>query len=98
MVHLSRRQFEEAVERALERVPEEFLANLDNAAVTVEEEPSREVLRELDVPEGDTLLGAYFGTPVGERSVFHLPTGPDRIVIYRGWISYSLKYPLDLVV
>ena len=84
MVRLSHKQFEDAVERALARVPEEFLERLDNAAITVEEEPSAEILRDLDVPDGETLLGAYFGTPVSERSVFNLPVGPDRIAIYRG--------------
>jgi predicted Zn-dependent protease with MMP-like domain len=83
MVRLSRKQFEDAVERAIERVPEEFLDYLENVAVTIEDEPSDEVLDELEVADDETLFGAYFGTPVGERSVFDVQTSPDRIEIYR---------------
>jgi predicted Zn-dependent protease with MMP-like domain len=83
MPRLSPRQFESAVSRALERIPAEFQPHLENVAIVIEEEPSDEVLDDLEVPEGETLLGAYFGVPVGERSVWDVTTGPDRIEIYR---------------
>ena len=49
-----------------------------------QEEPGPEVLADLEVPGGETLFGAYFGTPHGERSVFDTQVEPDRIVIYKG--------------
>ena len=44
---------------------------------------SVDLLADLDVPEGDTLFGAYFGVPAGEKSVFDSTIEPDVIVIYK---------------
>lgn len=73
---MSREAFEEMVADALDEVPGELLALLDNVAFFVEDEP----------PAGDPeLLGLYDGTPLTERySDWGAPRLPDRITIYRG--------------
>ena len=83
MPRISSREFDLAVEQALERIPEEFLRHIEEVTILVEEEPSEEVLADLGVPAGDTLFGAYFGVPVGEKSVFDTAIEPDVIVIYK---------------
>ena len=83
MPKMSLEAFHRAVQEAMDRIPEAFLRHIENVAVLVEEEPSPEVLAELEIPEGDTLFGVYFGIPVGEKSLFDVPVEPDRIVIYR---------------
>jgi len=84
MPRLPRKQFDQAVERALDRIPEEFIGHIRDVAVVVEQEPDPEILDELGVPEGETLFGVYLGTPLGQKSIFDLAVEPDRIVIYRG--------------
>ena len=84
MPRLSSREFDLAVEQALDRIPEEFLRHIREVTILVEEEPSEEVLSDLDVPEGETLFGAYLGVPAGEKSVFDTTVEPDLIVIYKG--------------
>ncbi len=83
MPQLSAKAFERAVQEAMDRIPREFLRHIENVAVLVLDEPSDEVLEDLGVPEGETLFGAYFGVPVGEKSLFDVPVEPDRIEIYR---------------
>jgi len=83
MPRLSSKEFDRAVEQALDRIPEAFLRHIEEVTILVEEEPSAEVLTDLDVPEGETLFGAYFGVPAGEKSVFDSTIEPDLIVIYR---------------
>jgi len=83
MPRLSSKEFDRAVEQALDRIPEEFLRHIREVTILVEEEPSAEVLTDLDVPEGETLFGAYFGVPAGEKSVFDSTIEPDVIVIYK---------------
>lgn len=83
MPRLSTKKFDQAVEKALDRIPEEFLRHIREVTILVEEEPSAEVLEDLDVPEGETLFGAYFGVPAGEKSVFDSTIEPDVIVIYK---------------
>lgn len=64
-------------------VPVEFRAKLSNVALTVEDEPDREVRAEFDLGDEDTLLGLYQGVPHTERGVDYGLVMPDKIVIYR---------------
>jgi predicted Zn-dependent protease with MMP-like domain len=86
-MRVSRAEFEALVEEALEQLPAEFKAALDNVAVMVEEEPSDEDLEGVDIdptdPDRDELFGLYQGTPITERDSFYSAL-PDRVLIYRG--------------
>jgi predicted Zn-dependent protease with MMP-like domain len=81
-MRVSPEEFESLVERALEDLPEEFVALLDNVAVLVEEEPSPEDLQ--GMPPGEELFGIYQGTNLLERDTYYIGALPDRIVIFRG--------------
>lgn len=77
--------FEKAVRQALEAIPRDLQAAIENVAVTVEDEPSPEDMLSVGLdPKTDTLLGLYQGVPLPERGPstygLHLP---DRIVVYR---------------
>lgn len=78
-------EFEELVRQAVRRLPASYRRLLDNVAVVVEEEPSREVLEEMGLESEDDLLGLYTGPAKGEESFFD-PAGhlPSRVIIYRG--------------
>ena len=78
-----RRRFEELVEEALENLPEQFAARLENVDVVVEGQPSRRTLREMEIPQGGTLFGLYQGIPQTERTTAYGAVMPDRIIIYR---------------
>ena len=75
MVEVSRERFEELVSEALDTIPAELTALIDNCVVLVEEEP----------PEDDPdLLGLYDGTPLTERDSSYSLVVPDRITLFRG--------------
>jgi predicted Zn-dependent protease with MMP-like domain len=80
---LGRSAFERLVEEALDDLPEEFAAALDNVAVVVEEEPDPAVLADFGMEENEELLGLYLGVPLPERDS-HYQALPDRVAIYRG--------------
>lgn len=84
--HPTPREFESIVEEALEGLPEQFAAMLDNIVVTVEEEPTDEDLGVLDDGDepGSELLGIYRGRPLTERSWSDIPDLPDQVAIFRG--------------
>jgi predicted Zn-dependent protease with MMP-like domain len=72
-VDLGREEFEELVGEALDEIPDEIAALIQNVVVLVEDEPS---------PDDPTLLGLYDGVALPDRIANH--TGlPDRIFIYR---------------
>jgi predicted Zn-dependent protease with MMP-like domain len=76
-------RFEELVEEALEDLPEEFAARLDNVDVVVERRPPRRVLREMGLLGRGTLLGLYHGVPQTSRDTQYGFVMPDQISIYR---------------
>ncbi len=83
-MRIRREEFERLVGRALDDLPAEFARAIENVAVVVEDEPSRELLLEMGMdPDHDDLLGLYQGVPLPERDSFYSAL-PDRIVIYRG--------------
>jgi predicted Zn-dependent protease with MMP-like domain len=86
-LRVSREQFEALVEEALEQLPDEFRAALDNVAVMVEEEPSQEDLEEVGIdpedPDRDDLLGLYQGVPLTDRDSTYSAL-PDRVLVFRG--------------
>lgn len=82
-MRINRREFEAAVERAIETIPEMFRAQLTNIAIAVEDHPSDELLKELGLPPGETLFGIYIGVALPERSASEPPLYPDEILIFR---------------
>ena len=72
---MSREEFEDAVRDALDQIPDELAARMDNVVVLVEDDP----------PEGEPdLLGVYDGTPLTERGEWWaMGSLPDRITIFR---------------
>jgi len=82
-VKLSEEEFDAIVKRALHRVPAEIGQHLDNIIISVRKRPSKKMLREMDVPEDDTLFGVFEGVPLIERSVTSPPLFPDSILLFQ---------------
>lgn len=77
-----RRDFHELVETALEGVPPELSALLDNVAIVVEDWP--EYSTPLVSSDDDTLYGLYEGVPLSERAAGYYGVLPDKITIFQG--------------
>jgi predicted Zn-dependent protease with MMP-like domain len=84
---LSAAQFEDLVGEALDELPPFFQNHLNNVVVLVENWPSRRTLREMRVPEDETLLGLYRGIPLTERTQGYNLVPPDTITLYQGPIE-----------
>ena len=76
-------EFRKIAARALQDIPEEFLEQMENVEVWVEEEPDPEVLEDLGLDTRATLFGIYQGVPKGNQSFFQAPVLPNRITLYR---------------
>ena len=79
-------EFEELVRAALDTVPPELAAGLENVAVVVEDEH----------PDDPDLFGSFDGVPRTERTSFG-PTPPATITIYRLPLEDSFADPDELV-
>lgn len=73
MVEMTRAEFEAAVDDAIDAIPAELLAMVDNCVILVEDNP--------EGPDHD-LLGLYDGVALTERGDSWGGDLPDRIFIY----------------
>ncbi|MBM3819738.1 MAG: metallopeptidase family protein [Acidimicrobiia bacterium] len=80
---MTREQFEKLVGEAVALIPRRFRREMKNLALVVEEEPSEDLLEEMEIEPPDTLYGLYQGTPLPERTWAYGNTLPDRITIYQ---------------
>ena len=88
---MTRERFTKLVEQALLGIPRQFRDAMRNVAVVVEDEPSPELLAELEMEPDDTLLGLYQGTPLTERDATFGNSLPDRISIYQSPIEEACE-------
>jgi len=93
-----RKQFESLVAEALASIPRRFKKAMQNIAIVVEDEPSAELLEEMEIEPPDTLLGLYQGIPLTERGWAHGNALPDRILIFQGPHQRDADDEDDLVV
>jgi predicted Zn-dependent protease with MMP-like domain len=84
---MTRQRFESLVAEAVMLIPRRFRREMKNLALIVEDEPSLELLADMDIEPPDTLLGLYQGTPLPERGATHGNTLPDVITIFQGPIE-----------
>lgn len=89
-------EFEDAIERALNRVPEQFREILEREGI--------EVLAREEVPDAlqartrkDSLLfGSFIGVPYNRRSVFDLQLEPTRIELYKSSFEEAFDNPRQI--
>ncbi len=89
------RPFEELVERALASIPMPFASALDEVAIVIEDEPTRDQRLENDLGPDDTLYGLYEGVPRIEWGA-DAAVVPNRISIFRLPLEADFADPQDL--
>lgn len=83
MIKLSEQEFDRVVRRAVKRIPAEIREHMVNVLISVRKRPSREMLRQMGIPPGDSPLGLYTGASLAERSETYPPLYPDTILIFQ---------------
>jgi predicted Zn-dependent protease with MMP-like domain len=76
------RRFEDLVDEALTTIPMPFAAALDEVAIVIEDEPTRDQLHGHDMEDDDTLYGLYEGVARTEWGA-DWAVVPNRIVLFR---------------
>jgi predicted Zn-dependent protease with MMP-like domain len=80
---MTRERFQQLVLEAVTLIPKRFRREMKNLALVVEDEPTDELLDEMEIEPPDSLYGLYQGTPLPERSWGYGNSLPDRITIYQ---------------
>ncbi|HNV25666.1 MAG TPA: metallopeptidase family protein, partial [Nitrospira sp.] len=91
-------EFQALVQQALDGLPDEYAKRITNVAVVVEDEPSPDVLADLEMDEDEDLLGLYQGLPIDKESFFQSGGQlPAKISIYRGPILRLCRTKKEVV-
>ena len=76
-------RFEKIVREGIRAIPEKFLRKLDNVAVVIEDEPTPNQKKKLNIHSSWTLLGLYEGVPKAKRGANYNAVLPDKITIFQ---------------
>lgn len=95
---MKREEFNRLVEEALNDIPPRFKREMKNIAIVVEDEPSPEILDEMEIEPPESLYGLYQGTPLPQRSWGHGNVLPDRISLYQRPIEQDSEDHEDIIV
>src|SRR4051794_9451303 len=90
-----RRSFEALVDRALASIPPPFDSALDEVAIVIADEPTRDELEESGLDPDEALYGLYEGTPRTEWGADQVPF-PNRITLYRLPLEEDFPDPREL--
>jgi predicted Zn-dependent protease with MMP-like domain len=93
---MERKAFEKLIRESIGELPEEFRERLQNVAIIVEDYPSEELKKQMDLSPDDTLFGLYEGVPLTERGFFEQPLYPDRILIFQRALEDECDSPDEL--
>lgn len=95
---MTREYFRELVEEAIDTIPAKFAREVRNLAIVIEDEPSQDLLDEMEMEPGDSLLGLYQGTPLNERGWGYGNQLPDRITLFQQTIEDDCDDDDEIVV
>lgn len=80
---MSDQQFSKMISRAIDELPQRYIKNLDNVAITYADEPSAEQLYKQGVRENELLLGLYEGIPLTKRGAGYNLVLQDKITLFK---------------
>jgi predicted Zn-dependent protease with MMP-like domain len=93
---MRRRAFEKLVEKALERLPEEFRQALANLAIVIEDWPDPAIVKEITGDPEEVLYGLFTGTPLPERRFDDSGDLPPVIALYQGPLEEDFSERAEL--
>ncbi len=89
-------EFEALVVAAVDELPADFLEQMQNVAIVVEDWPDRQTMQLAGVWSPTQLLGFYHGVPQTGRTTGYGLVPPDKISIYRRPIELLCKSPEEV--
>jgi predicted Zn-dependent protease with MMP-like domain len=88
-------EFEEAIERGLNKVPLKFREILNREGIQVlPREKAPNALQ--DQHEGHLIFGLFAGVPYNKRSTFTIQMEPTRIELYKDSFEKAFQNPSDI--
>lgn len=91
MLNISNEQFEAFVSESIDSLPSQYIDNMKNVAIVIEDEPTDEQRKQLHLVNGVTLFGLYEGIPLTRRNGNYSLVLPDKITIFKNPITENSR-------
>lgn len=95
-MRLTKDEFATLVEGALDELPSDIRAHMDNVAVTISDWPDPAELQRAGIPSRWQLFGLYEGIPLVHRRSGYMLVPPDKITLFQGPIEAASGTVEDL--
>lgn len=82
-MHITDVEFEKMIAEAMDELPEHYAREMDNVAITWEDEPTAEQREKLKLRCHETLFGLYEGIPLTARGSGYTLVLPDKITLFK---------------
>jgi len=91
MNKMTREEFEKLVNEGISSIPEKFLKRLENIDIVIEERPTNDQLKKVNIQNPFCLFGLYEGIPKTKRGSSYGMVLPDKITIFKDAIERSAR-------
>ncbi len=89
MIDITEAEFEKLVSGGIDKIPKLYYEKLKNVVFIVEDTPSEDQRKKLELHCNQTLYGLYEGIPLTKRNSGYNLVLPDKITIFRLPILYN---------
>jgi len=89
-------QFNDFINQAVSKFPKTHLDSLKNVAILVEDLPTLEQRRKLELRNDQTLLGLYEGVPLSQRQGMQKVL-PDKITLFKIPLEHMASSENELI-
>jgi predicted Zn-dependent protease with MMP-like domain len=83
MYELNDEQFDQVITESMNELPEMYIKNLRNVAITIADEPTMQQRKQLQLRCNQTLFGLYEGIPLTKRGNGYNLVLPDKITLFK---------------
>ena len=95
-MEISDDHFERLIGEALDELPEKYVGNMQNVAITYEDQPTPSQREKLQLHCNETLFGLYEGIPLTQRGAGYNLVLPDKITIFKLPLFYATHSEAEL--
>lgn len=82
-VHITDEQFADLIAGAMDEMPEHYAQEMNNVAITWDDQPSPEQRHKLQLRCNESLFGLYEGIPLPHRGAGYNLVLPDKITLFK---------------
>lgn len=75
--------FDESITEVMKQLPQEYISNMKNVAIVMQDEPSVEQKVKLKLRCNEILFGLYEGIPLTQRGANYQMVLPDKITLFK---------------